>query len=191
MGISKSEIKLLMGITVLILLIDILLMKYWISDIQPDIFMSHSVRSYRPFIFGGNILIGIFVFFIKRNLSILFFVNTIICYWIFSFFWNSYLENNPYSRTEYTFKIENRNFVLNLEKNPYLFGIDEILSECVDSNLTIGMYEKVGDSLKLTSMKESMYFYKNKLIGFSKKPDEIELEKNGIKLPTTPTTPTF
>ena len=174
---TKSETKLLVGIGVLILLIDILLMKYWISNIKPDPFMSVGVESHRLEIFGVNILIGIIVFFIKKRLSVLFFVNTIVCYWIFSFFWNSWIENHPYSTSEYNFKVENRNFILSIDKNPDHFGIDEIISESKDSLITIGMYKKVGDSLKLTSMQETMYFYKDQLIGFSESPNEIELNK--------------
>ena len=174
---TKSETKLLIGIGVLILLIDILLMRYWVSTIKPYPFMSVGVESYRLEIFGINILIGIIVFFIRKRLSILFFVNTIICYWIFSFFWNSWIENHPYSTTEYTFDIENRQFKLGIDKNPDHFGIDEIISESKDSLMTIGMYEKVGDSLKLTSMQETMYFYKDHLIGFSISPNQIELNK--------------
>ncbi|WP_062622945.1 hypothetical protein [Aequorivita aquimaris] len=177
MKITKSEIKILLGIGILILLIDILLMKYWISTIKPDPFMSIGVESYRPHIFGVNILIGIIVFFFKKRLSILFFVNSIVCYLIFSFLWNSWIENHPYSSTEYSFQIEDRKFILGIDKNPDHFGIDEIVSESKDSLITIGMHEKVGDSLKLTSMQEKMYFYNNKLIGFSINPTQIELNK--------------
>ncbi|WP_298507225.1 hypothetical protein [uncultured Maribacter sp.] len=174
---TKSETKLLVGIEVLILLIDIFLMKYWVSMIKPDPFMSIGVESYRLEIFGINILIGIIVFFIRKRLSILFFINTIICYWIFSFFWNIWIENHPYSSTEYSFQIENRKFVLGIDKNPDTFGIDEIISESKDSLITIGMHEKVGDSLKLTNMQETMYFHNNKLSGFSISSKAIEMNK--------------
>lgn len=174
---TKSETKLLVGIGILILLIDISLMKYWVSTIEPNPFMSVGVESYRPRIIGLNILIGIIVFFFKKRLSILFFVNSIICYLIFSFFWNSWIENHPYSSTEYSFQIENRKFVLGINRNPDTFGIDEIISESKDSLITIGMHEKVGDSLKLTSMQETMYYYNNKLSGFSQSPNAIELNK--------------
>lgn len=174
---TKSETKLLVGIGVLILLIDIFLMKYWVSNIKPYPFMSIGVESHRLEIFGVNILIGIFVYFIKKRLSILFFINTIVCYSIFSFFWNSWLENHPYSVSEFTFKIENRNFKLNVEKNPDLFGIDEIISESNDSLISLGMYEKSGDSLKLSCMEGTMYIFKNKLIGFQENSNEIVLNK--------------
>ncbi|MEM6516989.1 MAG: hypothetical protein AAF688_12455 [Bacteroidota bacterium] len=139
--------------------------------------MSVGVESYKLEIFGANILIGIIVFFLRKRLSILFFTNTIICYWIFSFFWNSWIENHPYSSTEYSFQIENRKFVLGIDRNPDTFGIYEIISESKDSLITIGMHEKVGDSLKLTSMHENMYFHNNKLNGFSISPNAIELNK--------------
>lgn len=167
---TKSETKLLVGIGVLILLIDILLMKYWISNIEPNPFISIGVESYRLEIFGANILVGIIVFFIKKRISILFFLNTIVCYWIFSFFWSSWIENHPYSQTIYHFKIENRKFELNIEKNPNLFVIEEIIYESKDSLLSLGMYEKKGDSLKLSCMEGTMYIFKNKLIGFPERP---------------------
>ncbi|TKS57188.1 hypothetical protein [Mesohalobacter halotolerans] len=152
-------------------------MKYCISNIKPDPFMSVGVESYRLKIFGVNILIGIIIFFFRKRLSILFFANTIICYWIFLFFWNSWIENHPYSSTEYSFQIENRKFVLGIERNPNTFGIDEVISELKDSLITVGMHKKVGDSLKLTSMQETMYFYNNTLSGFSQSPNAIELNK--------------
>lgn len=173
--ISKSDSKLLVGIGILILLIDIILMKYWVGTIKPYPFMSIGVKSYRLEIFGINILIGIIVFFIKKRLSLIFFINTIICYWIFSFFWTSWIENHPFSTAEFTFKIENRNFRLNIDKNPDLFRIDEIITKSEDSLITIGIYKKVGDSLILTSMQETMYFYQEQLIGFSQSPNGCKL----------------
>ncbi|WP_028871008.1 hypothetical protein [Psychroserpens burtonensis] len=181
---TKSETKLLVGITVLILLIDILLMKYWISNIKPDPFMSVGVESHRLEIFGVNILIGIIAFFIKKRLSILFFVNTIVCYWIFSFFWSSWIENHPYSNSEYTFKIENRNFRLSIAKNPNHYGIYELDPNPTDSLkiIEMGMNEKIGDSILLKGWNAGefydMYFYNNKLIGLPESPNEIKLTKS-------------
>jgi hypothetical protein len=178
---TKSETKLLVGIGVLILLIDILLMKYWISNIKPDPFMSVGVESHRLEIFGVNILIGIIVFFIKKRLSILFFVNTIVCYLIFSFFWNSWIENHPFSQTNYHFKIENRNLRLDISENPNTYGIYELDPNPTDSLkiIEMGMNEIKGDSILLIGWKNGetyeMYFYENKLIGFPESPNEIEL----------------
>lgn len=180
---TKSETKLLVGIGVLILLIDILLMKYWISNIKPDPFMSVRVESYRLEIFGVNILIGIIAYFLKKRLSILFFVNTIICYWIFSFFWDSWIENHPYLQTNYYFKIENKNFRLDISENPNTYGIYELDPNPTDSLKVIemGMNEKRGDSIVLEWWKQGknyeMYFYKNKLIGLPESPNAIELNK--------------
>ena len=180
---TKSETKLIIGITVLILLIDILLMKYWVSNINPDPFMSVGVESHRLEIFGVNILIGIIVFFIKKRLSILFLINTIVCYWIFSFFWNSWIENHPYSQDRYNFKIENRNIQLRISNNPNTYGIYELDPNPVDSLKVIemGMNEKRGDSILLIGWNKGefydMYFYNNKLIGLPESPTPIELYK--------------
>ncbi|WP_282115936.1 hypothetical protein [Cellulophaga baltica] len=179
---TKSETKLLIGIGVLILLIDILLMKYWVSKIQPYPWMSDSVESHKLEIFGINILIGIIVFFNRKKLSILFFINTIVCYWIFSFFWNSYLENNPYSQTIYDFKIDNRNIQLRISENPNTYGIYELNPNSVDSLKVIemGMNEKRGDSIVLkwwNGKIQEMYFYDDNLIGLPENPNSIELNK--------------
>jgi hypothetical protein len=191
---TKSETKLLVGIGVLILLIDIFLMKYWVSNIKPDPFMSVGIKFHRLQIFGVNILIGIFVFFIKKRFSILFFVNTIVCYLIFSFFWNSWLENYPFSYSEFSFTNNNRNFIVHIEKNPDGVSLREIKKNSKDSILTLyyGEYEKIGDSLKLSLRflnndqykieKDSlimrnrvMYIFENNLIGFPESPIEIKL----------------
>ena len=181
---TKSETKLLVGIGVLILVIDVLFMKYWISNIKPDPFMSVGVESHRLEIFGVNILIGIIVFFIKKRLSILFFVNTLVCYLIFSFFWNSYLENHPYLQTNYHFKIENRSFRLDISENPNIYGIYELDPNLTDSLkiIEMGMNEKIGDSILLKGWNKgefyNMYFYNYKLIGLPESPNEIKLNKS-------------
>ena len=181
--ITKSEIKLLAGIGVLILVVDILLMKYWVGTIKPDPFISFTAKSYRPHIFIGNIIIGFFAFFVKKRISILFIANTIVCYLIFSFFWNSWIENHPYSQTNYHFKIENKNLRLDISENPNTYGIYELNPNPTDSLkiIEMGMNEKKGDSIILKWWKQGenfeMYFYKNKLIGFPENPKEIELKK--------------
>ncbi|QXP70720.1 hypothetical protein H0I29_01060 [Polaribacter sp. R2A056_3_33] len=180
---KKSETKIFVGIGVLILLIDILLMKYWVSIIEPYSSMSVGIESYRPRIFIVNILIGMITFLIKKRFSILFFVNTIICYLIFSFFWNSWIENHPYSQTNYHFKIENRNLRLDISENPNTYGIYELNQNPNDSLkiIEMGMNEKKGDSIILKWWKQGenfeMYFYKNKLIGFPENPKGIEMKK--------------
>ena len=180
---TKSKTKILLGIGVLILLIDIFLMKFWISNIKPDPFMSIGLESYRPRIFIVNIIIGIITFFIRKRLSILFFINTIVCYLIFSFFWNSWIENHPYSNSEYNFKIENKDFRLSISKNPNHYGIYELTPNSKDSLkiIEMGMNEKRGDSIALLWWKEGktneMYYYENKLIGFPESPNEIKLKK--------------
>ena len=184
MKITKSEKKILLGIGVLILLIDIFLMKFWVSNIKPYPWMSIGLESYRPRIFILNIIIGIIVFFIKKKFSILFFINTILCYLIFSFFWNSWIENHPYSTSEYTFKIESRNLKLSIDKNPNHYGIYELITNPKDSLkiIEIGMNEKKGDSIILKGWdydkweEYNMYYYNNTLIGFPESQNRIKLK---------------
>jgi hypothetical protein len=91
--------------------------------------MSLGVESYRLEIFGLNILIACLVFFFNKKYSIVFFINSFICYWIFSFFWNSWIENHPYSKTSCEFRIENRNFKLEISENPNNYSIYELKSK--------------------------------------------------------------
>ena len=139
--------------------------------------MSTGPETYRPIIVGINILIAIIVFFFRKRLSILFLANSIICYLIFSLFCNHYIENHPYSTTEFTFQIDFRRFKLKIDKNPDYFMIEEIILRSEDSLITMGTYENNGAFIEMTSMKDTIYYYDNKLIGLSIGPDEIELNR--------------
>ena len=160
---------------------DFFLMKYWVSIIKPYPFMSLGVESYRLEIFGVNILIGCIVFFYDKRYSIVFFLNTLICYWLFSFFWNSWIENHPYTKTKYEFKIENRNFKLEISENPNNYSIYELKSKDSIQKMEMGMNERIGDSILLQGFKKgviyNMYFYNNQLIGFPENPKSIEVFK--------------
>ena len=190
--------KQILGIGILILLIDIFLLKIWIADIEPNIFMSVGIESYRFKVIGINLLIAIILYFIQKRFSILFLINTIICPLLLTFFWNSWLENHPFDYSQFSFTNDNRNFIVHIEKNPDGVSIREINlnSKDSDSVLTLyyGQYEKVGDSLKLSlrfvnnekykiekdSLKmrdRIMYILENKLIGFPENPDEIKLSE--------------
>jgi hypothetical protein len=104
---------------------------------------------------------------------------------MFSFFWNSWIESHPFSTSEYTFKIENRNFKLSIDKNPNIYGIDELIPNSKDSlkHIESGMNEQKGDSIILEGWDYDkwqgfeMYYYKNTLIGFPEYPNEIKLIK--------------
>ena len=191
---TKSETKLLVGIGVLILLIDIFLLKIWVADIEPNIFMSNGIAFPRFITIGINLLIAIILYFIKKRYSILFLVNAIVCPLLFTFFWNSWLENHQFDYTEFSFTNDNRNFVIHIEKNPDGVSLREINTNSQNSNLTLyyGEYEKIGDSLKLSLRflnndqykieKDSvilrnriMYIFENKLLGFPESPIEIKL----------------
>ena len=180
---KKAETKIFVGIGIMVLIIDILLMKYWVSTIEPYSFMSVGIESYIPRIFIVNILTGIISFLIKKRFAILFFANIIVCYLILSFFWNSWIENHPYSQRKYHFKIENRNLRLDISENPNTYGIYELDPNPNDSLkiIEMGMNEKKGDSIILKWWKQGenfeMYFYKNKLFGFPENPKEIEMKK--------------
>lgn len=193
---TKSETKLLVGIGVLILLIDIFLLKIWVADIEPHIFMSNGILFPRFITIGINLLIAIVLYFIKKRYSILFLINAIVCPILFTLFWNSWLENHPFDYSEFSFTSDNRNFVLHIEKNPDGVSLRELNTNSPGSNLTLyyGEYEKIGDSLKLSLRflnndqykieKDSlimrnriMYIFENKLIGFPESPFEIELTK--------------
>ncbi|RBA28273.1 hypothetical protein [Flavobacterium tibetense] len=177
---TKSE-KNIIIIAFLIILVDIFLMKYWISIIKPYPFMSLGVESYRLEIIGANILIACLVFFFNKKYSVVFLINSFISYWIFSFFLNSWIENHPYTKTNYEFKIENRNFKLEISENPNYYSIYELKSKDSIQKMEMGMNERIGDSILLQGVKKgliyNMYFYNNELIGFPENPKPIEVFK--------------
>jgi hypothetical protein len=191
---TKSEKKLFIGIGVLILLIDIFLLKIWVADIEPNIFMSNGITFPRFITIGINLLIAIILYVIKKGYSALFLINAIICPLLFTFFWNSWLENHPFDYSEFSFTNDNRSFIVHIEKNPDGVSLREIKKHSKDSILTLyyGEYEKLGDSLKLSLRflnnydykieKDSlimrdrvMYIFENKLIGFPESSIEIKL----------------
>lgn len=171
---------LLLGI--LVLLLDAILMRYWVSTIKPDLFMSIGVNPYRFQIFAVNILIGTIVFFIKKRFSIVFFINTLVCYWLFLFFWNAWIEDHPYSQTVYNFTIDHRKIQMQISKNPDTFGIYELNPTDSLKIIEMGMHEQKGDSILLTGWENgktyTMYVYDNKLMGLPESPKEIDLIEN-------------
>lgn len=179
--ITKAKLKTLLIIFGVILVIDVFLTRYWVSIIKPDPFMSIRVESYKLQIYGINILLGIIVYFIKKRISILFFINTIICYWIFYLFWNAYIENHPYSETLYYFKIENCNFELHISENPDSYGIYELIPNATDSLriIELGLHKKIGDSIQLQGWDQgklyNMYYYNYTLTGLPINPSTIKL----------------
>ncbi|WP_420552836.1 hypothetical protein [Tenacibaculum aiptasiae] len=180
---KKTEIRLLVGIGVVILLLDALFMKYWVNSIKPYTNMSVSVEIYRPKIFIVNILIGGVIFYFKRIVSVLFFVNAFVCYFIFSFFWNSWIEEHPYSRQQFLFNSDNKKYSLILEENPNFYAIYQIKPNSKDSLLIlyVGENERKGDRVFLKRERKNtndlMYVYNNELIGFSEKLNSIKLLK--------------
>ena len=193
---TKSKTKLLVGIGVLILLFDIFLLKIWVADIEPNIFMSNGITFPRFKTIGINLLVAIILYFIKKRYSVLFLINAIVCPLLFTFFWNSWLENHPFDYSEFSFTNDNRNFLVYIEKNPDGVSLREIKPNSKDSITTLyyGEYEKIGDSLKLSLRflnngqykieKDSiiirdrtMFLFDNKLIGFPESPNEIKLTK--------------
>ncbi|PWI28908.1 hypothetical protein DI383_14210 [Flavobacteriaceae bacterium LYZ1037] len=180
---TKSETKLLVGIGVLILLIDIFLLKIWVADIEPNLFMSNGIAFPRFKSIGINLLITIVLYFIKKRYSILFLINAIVCPLLFTFFWNSWIENHPYSETNYHFKIQDRNLRLNISENPNTYEIYELDPNPTDSLkiIEIGMNKKIGDSILLEGWNKGeffdMYFYNNNLIGLPESPNPIKLNK--------------
>jgi hypothetical protein len=193
---TKSKTKLLVGIGVLILLFDIFLLKIWVADIEPNIFMSNGITFPRFKTIGINLLVAIILYFIKKRYSVLFLINAIVCPLLFTFFWNSWLENHPFDYSEFSFTNDNRNFLVYIEKNPDGVSLREIKPNSKDSITTLyyGEYEKIGDSLKLSlrflnngqykiekdsiiMRDRTMFLFDNKLIGFPESPNEIKLTK--------------
>jgi hypothetical protein len=151
MNITKEEKKLLLICGLGILLCDIVLSLCWVYKIKPDIFMSTGPQYQKVIIFTLNFIIGLFVLFFKKRLSILFFLNTIIGPLIFTFFWNTWLHYYPFDMWRYSFTNNKKTYVLHIEKNPDSYSISEIKAQNTDSLSwdTTPLYAKKGDRLEI------------------------------------------
>ncbi len=174
----NSKTKLKYGIGILIL--EIILLGFWIYEMKPDPSVSIGIVLILPILFGINLIIGLLLYFLKKPLSKLFFANSLICPLIFYAFWSLWFMNYHDRISErYSFEIENRNFKVSLSKTSDYFSISDMTNQRNGSTtgLFFGKYERKGDSIKLTDGETKMYIVENKLIGFPEKPDEIKLNK--------------
>lgn len=151
MNITKEEKKLLLICGLVILLWDLIHMKYWVYTIKPDPFMSTGPQNQRLLIYAFNILLGLLILFFKKRLSVLFFLNAVVCALIFTFFWHSWMENHPFDMWEYSFTNNNKTYVLHIEKNPDSYSIREIKPQQIDSmpERHISLYAKTGNRIEI------------------------------------------
>ena len=167
----NSKIK--YGIGVLIL--EIIILRYWIYTIEPDPSISILIILYIPILFGINLITGFLLYILKKPLSNFFFINSITCPLIFYILWNLWFMNyQERTNTEYKFSIDNIVYELRIGKNSEYFYL------CDKNNngrVYVGKYETKGDSLILKDSEVRMYIIDNKLFDFPEKTTEISLIK--------------
>ncbi|WP_405567140.1 hypothetical protein [Polaribacter sp. Asnod6-C07] len=174
----NSKITLKYGIGILIL--EIILLGLWIYELKPDPSISIGIVLIIPILFGINLILGIIFYLLKKPLSKIFFVNSIVCPLIFYAFWNLWFMNwAERNYEEYSFGIDNRKLEVSLSKTSDYFSISDNTNQKngTTTGLYFGKYERIGDSIKLTDGKYKMFIFENKLIGFPKSLNEIKLKK--------------
>ena len=155
--------------------LEIILLGIWIYGMNPDPSISIGIVLIAPLLFGINLIIGLVLFFLKKPLSNLFFLNSIICPLIFYALWKLWFLNyHERNNTEYKFILNDIVYELNIKKKTEYFYLSD---EDDNGRFYVGKYEKIGDSIKLTDGDIKMYIVNNKLIGFPEKPTEIKLNK--------------
>lgn len=150
----------------------------WVYKMEPDPSISIGIVLISPILFGLNLIAGLILYFLKKPLSKMFFVNSIICPMIFYAFWSLWFMNwVERNYEEFSFGIDNRKLEVSLSKTSNYFSISDLTNKSNGSTtgLYFGKYERKGDSIKLTDGETKMYIVENKLIGFPEKPTEIKL----------------
>jgi len=171
---SKTKTKYGIGILVL----EIILLGFWIYDMKPTPSVSIGIVLIVPILFGLNLIVGLILYFLKKPLSKIFFANSIICPLIFYALWSLWFMGwNERNYDEYSFGIDYRKLEVSLSKTSDFFFISDLTNQPNGSTtgLFSGSYERNGDSIKLIDGETEMYIIKNKLIGFPEKPNEINL----------------
>jgi hypothetical protein len=168
---SKTKIKYGIGI----LILEIILLGLWIYTMKPDPSISIGIILIVPILFGINLIIGLILYFLKKPLSKIFLINTIICPLIFYALWSLwFMDYHKRNNTEFKFSLNEIVYELNIGKNNEYFYL------CDENNkgrVYVGKYEKKGDSLILKDTKARMYIIDNKLFEFPEKRTGIELIK--------------
>ncbi|WP_431472171.1 hypothetical protein I5168_00925 [Nonlabens sp. SCSIO 43208] len=173
---SKEILKYGIGI----LILEIILLGLWIYQMKPDPSTSIGIVLILPFLFGLNLIIGLIFYFLKKPLSKLFLINSIICPLIFYAFWSLwFIYWNERNYEDFSFGVDKRKLEVSLSKTSDYFSISDLTNKPNGSTtgLYFGKYERKGDSIKLTDGETKMYIIKNKLIGFPEKPTEIKLTR--------------
>ena len=174
---SKTTLKYGIGI----LILEIVFIGLWIYELKPDPSISIGIVLILPVLFGINLILGFIFHLLKKPLSKIFFVNSIVCPLIFYAFWNLWFMNwTERNYEEYSFGIDNRKLEVSLSKTSDYFSISDNTNQKngTTTGLYFGKYERIGDSIKLTDGKYKMFIFENKLIRFPERLNEIKLKKS-------------
>ncbi|MFV8360062.1 hypothetical protein [Flavobacterium sp. LS1P3] len=158
------------------LILETLFLGLFIYNMKPDPSVSIALVLIIPFLFILNIIVATVLYFFKKEIAKLFFVNSIISPIIFYALWSLwFLDYQERNNKEYYFKIENKNFEISLSKTSDYFLISD--SENI-GRVYGGKYETKFDSIILVDGKIKMAIINNKLIGFPESSKEIKLSEN-------------
>jgi hypothetical protein len=156
-------------------ILEIILLGIWVYFMEPDPSVSIFILLITPVLFGINLIVALILYFQKKPLSQLFFINSVVCPLIFYMLWNLWFVNyNERNNTEYKFSINEIVYELSIgKKTEYFYLCDENNN----GRVYVGKYERKGDSLILKDTEAEMYIIDNKLYEFPEKRTEIDLTK--------------
>jgi hypothetical protein len=158
-------------------IIDFLAIWIWFYDIDPDPSISIAVVIIYPLLFFINLLAGGILWITKkRNLSLLFIINSVVTVMITSFLWSNAIRRHQ-NRIwiSYSFSHNTKNYYISIHKPDFTFMITESVNPGSFSSFQEGVcnYESGKIILKTDSTRYSIEH--NILTGFTK--NKIQLKK--------------
>ncbi|MDR6369608.1 hypothetical protein J2795_000155 [Chryseobacterium bernardetii] len=168
--------KLTLQILILSIL-DFIVIWTWFYYIDPDPSISIAVIIIYPLLFFINLLAGVILWITKkRNLSLLFIINSVVTVMIASFLWSNAIRRHQ-NRIwiSYSFSHNTKNYYISIHKPDFTFMITESVNPGSFSSFQEGVcnYESGKIILKTDSTRYSIEH--NILTGFTK--NKIQLKK--------------
>lgn len=161
-----STIKTVKEVFVLVLL-DILIIWIWVKNENLGPGSAMVIYLVVPFVFVVNVIIGALLFFIKKEYSTMFFVNSIIASIVTNWLFTAELSNQSRSAYDsWAFNLEDTTFHINKLNDHDEFGISYSNDGGSSIEFMRGKYRQNKDTLMLKVDSGNMYIHENKLYNF-------------------------
>ncbi|RNL51329.1 hypothetical protein [Pedobacter jejuensis] len=162
----------------LLTIIDFAVIWLWVRQMDPDPSVSIGILLLVPFVVVLNLIIALILYFAKRELSILFVINSVIAGVLMYYLFGKGIDNHQTKRLEsWKFKLQDTTYVITHWKLENTFSLSQSTSQGSSIEFLEGKFTKKGNEYYLTTdtteyLIKNEYFYK-----FRNSSDSIRLVK--------------